>query len=473
MKNIIQTNQTWSTTIMLSCIILLAVLTSCKKYLQSDPPVSSLEKSAVFANDGQAIAALTSIYTNILGSGNYASGGTYSITMFAGVSSDDLIDYDNTALPFYQNQLTPNISSISSLYSTPYKTIYISNAVLEGLIASNGVTQPVKQQLQGEALFMRAFAYFYLTNMFGEVPLQLTTDYRITSIASKSSVAEIYSQIVSDLKTAENLLLESYATTGRVRPNKSTVQALLARTYLYQKEWAEAEKYASIIIAKSNMYNLVAFDDIFKANSNEAIWQLMPPVNTIVSDAALYIPTATNVAPGIVSLNPDVYLNAFEANDKRQTSWVRNYTIGTTTYYYPYKYKNRTATVTEYSTVFRLAEQYLIRAEARINQGKIDIGISDLNIVRQRPLSTGINANTLAQLPLNLSQSEALVAVAKERRSELFSEWGHRWFDLKRIERANAVLSLIKPQWQPTDVLYPIPSNEMSRNQNITQNPGY
>jgi hypothetical protein len=445
---------------------------SCKKYLEIDPPKGRLVQETVFENDNQATSALIGIYAAMANSNSYASGSSSSISCLSGLSSDDLTGFNTGIIPFYQNQITPDLSLLQNLYDSSYQSIYSTNAVLEGLSAPNSITPPVLTQLQGEALFLRAFTYFYLVNLYGSVPLQLTTDYRVTQVASKATVAQIYQQILLDLTTAENLLPEAYPTTGRVRPNKSAVQALLGRVYLYLKDYVNAEKYASLVIGKST-YSLVDVNSVFLANSQEAIWQLMPSANTNTQEGALFILTGT---PTFVALNSDLALNGFEANDKRK-SWIGSVAVGSQIYYFPYKYKVRSSsTVTEYSMVLRLAEQYLIRAEARINQpGKVDQGIADLNVIRSRarPTPTANVPNPLPLLATTLSQSTALLAVEQERRVELFSEWGHRWFDLIRTGRATTVLSAIKPPWQTTDVLYPIPSDEISRNSNITQNPGY
>ncbi len=451
-------------------IFLAIIFSSCKNFLEIDPPKTSLAKETVFQSDDQATSAMTGIYSTLRSSG-YASGGQSSVAYYAGVSSDEQIGYHVNNIPFFENALNPQLSTVSSIYSGPYKSIYSANSILEGLALSNQLTPDVKAQLEGEALFIRAFAYFYLVNMFGSVPLHLSTDYRVTSVAPKAGISKIYEQIISDLKLAESLLVESYPTTGRVRPNKSTAQAMLARTYLYLRDWQNAEKYASIVINKTTLYSLVALDSIFLANSQETIWQLMPIASSNTNEGALLILQAT---PTQVSLRNSFVLNGFEPNDKRKEAWIKTYSDNTGTYYYPFKYKVRSSTtVTEYSMVLRLAEQYLIRAEARINDGKIDVGITDLNIIRLRPLASGINANIIPLLSTTLSQSDALQAVEQERKIELFSEWGHRWFDLKRTGRAISVLSPLKPQWQDYDVLYPIPQDEVSRNSNITQNDGY
>jgi hypothetical protein len=458
------------------CLGITILQLSCKSFIEIDPPKTSLVNETVFLTNDQATAAITGAYTVLRSSGSFASGNNGGIGACAGQSSDELVTYLAGYLPFNENQLTPEMpNGLQALYFGPYQSIFTANSIIEGLQASNVITPLVKEQLQGEALFIRAFAHFYLVNLFGEIPLQLSSDYRITSIAKKASIEQVYQQIVADLKTAEEKLQENYPTPGRVRPNKSTAQALLARVYLYLKDWGNAEKYASLVISKANTYSLTDFNDVFLANSREAIWQLEPSQNSGALEGTFFIPASLLVPPGSISLRNSFVLSAFETGDRRKDAWVRSYTIPAGTYYYPYKYKIRIATTaTEYSMVLRLAEQYLIRAEARINQDKIELGIEDLNTVRKRPLATGVNANTLAPLPTNLIKLDALLAVEQERKVELFSEWGHRWFDLKRSGKATAVLSLIKPLWQPTDVLYPLPQLELNRNTNIKpQNDGY
>ncbi len=445
-------------------IILVAIASlqfSCKKFVEIDPPEDSLIQATIFQNDDLVTSAVTGIYTKMTN-----NIGNQGLSTVCGVSSDEYNSYNAILTEFYQNQITPVNTSLSIVYSTSYACIYAANAVLEGLTAPNGVSSAAKIQLQGEALFARAFNYFYLVNLFGPVPLQLTTDYRVTQIASRSPETDVYKQIVIDLKTAEGLLTDKYISTEKVRPNLAAVQALLARVYLYTQDWPNAEKYASLVIGKTTLYSLGTLDATFLKNSSEAIWQLYPPANGNTQEGSVFILTAT---PTVVSLSNNFVSTAFEANDKRRTSWVQTYTNGTGTYYYPYKYKVKSSTtVTEYSMVLRLAEQYLIRAEARAQQVNLSGAIDDIDIIRNR-----------AGLPLikttnpGINQQNLLIAIQKERRVELFSEWGHRWLDLKRTGQATAVLSPLKPQWKATSVLYPIPFAEFSRNPNITQNAGY
>jgi hypothetical protein len=123
------------------------------------------------------------------------------------------------------------------------------------------------------------------------------------------------------------------------------------------------------------------------------------------------------------------------------------------------------APVTEYYMVLRLSEQYLIRAEARAAQGKISEAKQDLNQLRSRAGLAGTTANDPEGL---------LAAIEQERRIELFSEWGHRFFDLKRWGKAGTVLGSLKPSsWQSGHELWPIPQNQINANPALKQNPGY
>jgi hypothetical protein len=120
--------------------------------------------------------------------------------------------------------------------------------------------------------------------------------------------------------------------------------------------------------------------------------------------------------------------------------------------------------------VLRLAEQYLIRAEAEANEGDSTDAIDDLNVIRNRALLPNYSANVNGSL---------LSAILHERQVELFTEWGHRWFDLIRTNSADSVMGIIAPlkhgSWNDNNdqELYPIPQTARNLDMNLTQNPGY
>ena len=221
------------------------------------------------------------------------------------------------------------------------------------------------------------------------------------------------------------------------------------------------------MIKNTILYSLTDLESVFLFNSTEAIWQLFPEEgDNNGNDGSTFIVID---APQFVVLSDHLF-NAFEVGDTRKENWIGSITTDMDTYFFPFKYKVQDPAdpESEYSMVFRLAEQYLIRAEARAQQNKLTEAISDLDIIRQRaelPLISDMNPS--------ITQSNLLLAIEQERRVELFTEWGQRWFDLKRTGRADAVLSGIKEGWESTDVLLPLPENEIELNLNLTQNPGY
>ncbi len=92
---------------------------------------------------------------------------------------------------------------------------------------------------------MRAFLHFYLTSMFGDIPIATTSDYRINSQIPKTLSIDVLQQIISDLKEAKALLPNDYVVPERIRPNKATAISLLSRSYLYLKDWTNAETEAT------------------------------------------------------------------------------------------------------------------------------------------------------------------------------------------------------------------------------------
>jgi hypothetical protein len=452
-------------------------LLSCNKLVDVPLPIDKVTVDNLFQTDQTATSAVLGTYAQMMSPTiNFSSG---AITVYAGLSSDELSSTSTTATDdneFANNAISTTNGTIKSrFWARPYVYIYQINTCIKGLTESNTLTPAVKNQLLGESRFARAFIYFNMMNLFGDVPLITTTDYETGRKIPRTPVKQIKAQILSDLEEAIKLLIPEYPTSGPVRPNKYTAIALLARYYLYEKRWKEAENAVSQII-DSKTYSLVNdLSTVFLANSNEAIWQLMPVKTTINTfEGNAFIPGKSASALPKYTITKYL-LNSFQMGDKRLANWLNYKVINQDTFYYPYKYKVANSSpnaATEYYTVFRLAEQYLIRAEARAEQNDIAGAVSDLNIIRNRARDTNIS-NALPELSLSLSQQQVVAAVKQENRIELLCEWGHRWFDLIRHNEADAVLKEIKPAWASTDILYPIPFSEILLNTSLTQNPGY
>jgi hypothetical protein len=471
---------------LLACLI--STQTGCKKLVDPSAPTEKIGIEDVYTNDKTA----ASVLTRLLAEMSWVSEGANGYPMILALSADELkvgAWIDATTEKTYFNALK---SDPTQWWSKWYNHIYTANDAIEQLTISTGVSEPVKPLLLGEARFVRAFSYFYLVNTYGGVPLVLTTDYRQTMGLGRTEAAAIYSQIIGDLIAAKELLSKDYlgsnmlaTTTGdRVRPVKATAAALLARVYLYMGEYAKAEAEASEVIANAT-YGLIDLNLVFRKNSKETIWQLpvmQPGVQTL--DGMTYILRKTSPADpqGPTYSQPylasNFLLNAFETGDLRKTKWIGD----SAGYKFINKYKEWDASkpVIEATMMMRLGEQYLIRAEARINQEKIVDGIADLNVLRQR--ARGANPGDLPALSTALSKADALLAVEHERQVELFTEWGHRWFDLKRTKRLDAIMTVATPvknnnttQWESFRNLFAIPAGEILNSPGLEgqQNQGY
>jgi hypothetical protein len=448
-------------------IILFSGIASCKKAVKAKVSDTELTGSLIFESDATATAAMLGVYSNINSGASFGNG---NITLYCGLTSDEFTSYSVTTgqQEFFNNNILPTNQEVQSTWSQLYFTLYQANAVIEGVQGSEKISSDVKDQLTGEAKFMRAFCYYYLVQFFGAVPMTTTTDYHENSIKQESSKDEIYQQAVADLKDAVSLLPDNSSVSNgeRTRPNKYAAEALLARIYLFLHAWELAEQAATDVIESGNFSLATSLDEVFLKNSPEALWQLRPVepgINT--REGSLFIVSGN---PSDVILNSD-FVNDFENEDLRRSHWIGEDSSDIGHYYYPLKYKVKySSDITEYYSVFRLAELFLIRAEARTQLGQLSGAggsLEDLNLIRSRAGLSPINSNDV---------SAVQAAIMQERKSELFAEWGHRWFDLKRSGLANTVLSPIKgASWRVTDTLFPKPASEILINDHLEQNEGY
>jgi len=442
------------------------ICTGCKRFLEVDLNKSQVPTEKVFSNDVTATAAVTAIYYSISGY-SALSGAANGMAALSSLSTGDLFNYQQEPdfVAFQEHSIRADNAQIEQIWNGMYNFIYQANAVLEGLHQSTSLSKTTAQQLEGEALFIRAYTYFYLVNLFGDVPLTLETNYRKNQLLSRRPVADVYAQIEIDLLSAQSLLSKEYVTAQRARPNKATATALLARLYLYREDYVKAAEQASTIIADP-AYQLTSKDEIdktFLIDSKETIWQLMPiyPYQNTTEASDLIITTTP-----YNQVASDVLRGHFEVGDLRPGHWISSYTNTVGTFYFPYKYKhNEKVTAdpyTEASIVFRLAEIYLIRAESRAHLDDVPGSQSDLDAIRTRAGLAGTTAG---------DEQSLLLAIESERWSELFVEYGHRWLDLKRTGRAVSVLG---NGITTDDLLYPIPAAEFIKNPNLgLQNHGY
>ncbi|WP_262245728.1 RagB/SusD family nutrient uptake outer membrane protein [Parapedobacter soli] len=444
-------------------VAIVITLGGCESYLAVDMPHNQLVPEAVFQDDALANGAVAAIYQDIMVSrtSHFANGGDNSVTALTDVAAGVLLYNLNSANvgEFAARNWLPDNDAVNTLWASAYKTIFQANEVLDGLATYGGVTAALASQLRGEALFMRAFCHHQLVQLFGGVPLVLTSDYRVTQQLPRSAPQVVYDHVENDLKEAVDLLPGDYshALDERVRPNRWAAQLLLARVYAYQQRWAEAGDAAAAVIGQTGWYDLVPIEEVYLKNNHEAIWQLFVLENSRAShEGAQALPNDALTTPPRYSYAAEV-LDALEPADLRLREWVGSYTMpnGVDVYNYVAKYKIRQSPMgerpDEYSMVLRLTEAYLLRAEARLKQGDVGGAIADVNAVRE--------AHSGLEPLAGLEAGAVMDVIERERLIEFTYEWGHRWADLKR--------------WGRNDLLLPIPQRELEANPFLIQNPDY
>ncbi|GGB02463.1 membrane protein [Puia dinghuensis] len=464
-------------------MLLLAATTGCKKYVEVPLPVGTIAGSTVFQSDATSAGALSAVYSQLYSQGDFDGwGGLGCVTGLYGDELKNWFNYPNQ-LALYGDGATSALYTVTNYWTNFYGQLYSVNLAIEGLKTPNSNLNYSNQWL-GEAYFLRGLMYFYLTNAYGDVPLVLGSDYLANNQLARSPQANVYKQIVADLKQAQSLLDSKYhnaagaVTTDRGRPSRSAAMALLARVYLYTQDWTDAESMTDSLIADAADFQMTALSKTFLLNSSEIIWGIEPYNssgyynNYQVGDAnGYYLPAGvTPTAAYKLATMSDSLVASFEPGDARKSNWVGKDSVSpSAVYYYPAKYKGRgpyTSPV-EMIALFRLAEQYLIRAEARAQQNNLTAASADLNTVRAR---AGLSATTA------ITQSDLLAAILRERRVELFTE-GHRFWDLRRTGNLDAVMNVIAPlkggSWASYKAWWPIPAADIQSDLHLTQTPGF
>ena len=449
--------------IILIGVLSMFILNSCSKLLEIEPPRGQLTSEDVFVDSLSAVSALSNIYY-ILSNG-----------LNAGINKNLALYTNEYAYPtqnnsFHQGRVPVDDGTNGNIWSYFYEIIYSCNDIIERSNQAGLLSQSLTSQLISESKFIRALSYYYLYVLYENVPLILTTNVNGNRLAFQADSVEIFKQIESDLNEAKNNLSEAYPSAGRLRANSLTSRSLLAQVYLSQKRWENAFDEANAII-NSGLYKISDdINNVFFATSEETILQLWQ-LNGFNSDATYLIPSSPTIVPQYIIT--DSLLDAFEQGDLRKEKWlgenlVSNDDDESQSYWYSYKYKNRSSNNNspEYLIVFRLSEQFLIRAEAKVHLNDIQGAVKDLNIIRSRA--------GLSDLPFQISKEDLLDAIYKERRVEFFGEWAKRFIDLKRTGSINDFMSNQKDSWiNGVSERLPIPLKEIEFNINLNQNAGY
>lgn len=440
-------------------------MTSCDEYLEVPLPVDQLATESVFKSKPAIEATVLGIY-------NAISGLTHAWDFGYLLYLSDEIYYPAVAgtrdLLAIANIDATN-SQVTS-WSHYYTVINRANIIIENLpdVPSNVLTTVQNNTFMGEAKYLRAYSYWFMANFWGDVPLVLTTGLGENLKLPRAPVSEVYDQIIKDLEDAVNLLPSAVSATSSRIHNKYQAEALLARVYLYRGLWSKAEAAANNVISNSGYYQLLPnLADVFKRNSREAIFSLRESSNTsLFLDKSLM--GAVLISDANCAMYPSI-VSKFETGDARFSGWTRLVSGRRQ----PFKYIHAlTASATSNPQDFivqRFAELYLVRAEARAQQnnlGGANGAIADINIVRTRAALGNTAATT---------QAEVLAAVEDERIRELFGE-SHRWFDLKRTNKADQLLGALPHKatnYKPHMKFMPIASREIDSNPSLVQTSGY
>jgi hypothetical protein len=451
-------------------MVLVLALGACSSYLDVQPR-ESIADSQTIVDQQSAFTALNGVYSALGSSGYY--GTSFQSVGYLGGGDIQWTGTQSQVQEFVSHNVRSDNSTISTVWSSIYATINRANHVLANVptVTDPLLTSALRNQYLGEAYFIRGLAYFDLARTFGGVPLilQPTLTATVNQGIARASQADTYAQALRDLDAAEPLLANP-ATLGandRYRATRKAVWALKARLYLYRSNWAQAEAYATRVLSDQTNYKLLAPFNAFFANNargtQESIFEIFYNGTTEVnSHRSNWQPTANG---GTRQWAPGAGLVTLLTTAPNNTANGRSTLIANTgtTWYGNLYYRNPGS---DPSYVLRLAEQYLIRAEARAQQSNLAGALADLNAVRTR---AGLAASTIT------AQATILQAIEDERRLEFALE-PHRWFDLARTGRATAIFTDPLSSGAPLPafrLLLPLPISQLQVDAALVQNPGY
>jgi hypothetical protein len=477
---------------MIALAAVMATVASCSKSFLDKQPESSLTTGNFYKTAKDAEGALVGAY-DALQQEYYIwdyqiNGDTRADNTYAGGDNPANFQIDK----FQVNAINSNVERDWNML---YNSIMRTNAVLDNV---PNITDPAwpnddrKNQILGEAKFLRALHYFHIVRNWGDVPLVLSmTDADI--FKTRSSVADVYAAIETDLKEAETALPETYSSPEqtRGRATKGAAQALLAKVYAQQLKYAECLDYCNKVLANTNYSLLADYDDLFDGaheNSNEAIFeiqyhsdgegdwgiQLITPESLTGDNWKKFNVPSHDLVQKMRAEGDSVRLHAsilFEFVSARPDEYPGNFGDAVP---FIYKWRNPNGWNSPDNVILiRLADIMLLKAEALNETGQTGQAIPIINTIRDRVDLPATTATTQAQVK---------EAILKERRFELAFE-GERWYDLLRagsqytITTMNAVNGAgganLNYSVNENKLLFPIPQKERDLNKNLTQNNGY
>jgi hypothetical protein len=358
-------------------------------------------------------------------------------------------------------------------WDAPYQQVFYANIVLEGLstIPVTTLNQMTWQQEQGSALFIRAYAFFNVAQLFAPpynsstatadpgIPLRLRSD--VTAPSIRASVAATYQQIAGDLQLARTLLPPTVPSQNLNRPSQPAALALLARVYLSIRDYDLAGRYADSAL---QLYDSLMDYNTLNAQSRFPFSRLNP--ETIYQSNILsYTQCLASIAYPSTIIDSTLY-SSYSTQDLRRSLFYKLNSSGLPNLNGSY------AQVVWPFTGLATDELYLIRAECAARAGNTTAALAGLNTLLRRRYVTG------SFIPITITDpTQALDTILAERRKELAFR-GLRWSDLRRLnqEGRNIILTRllngISYQILPNSPLYilPIPPDVLSHNPNMQQN---
>ncbi len=470
----------------LTIILVLFQLSGCEAILDKEP-IAILDAGSFFQTENDAVQSINAAYNPLL----FNNANNNFLWAFAEVTGDAAIPGGDGSRPGIVEMetfsYTPRTEELNSYWKLQFKGITQCNLVLDNIVKVN-MSEGSKNQIIGEALFLRSYYYFLLTQVFGDVPLYLKVTPPDQLKIKKSSKADIYKQISSDCDKAANLLPLSHNGSNTGRATKGAALALAAKVSLYVNDYNKVLEYTSKIKAL-NTYKLVKdYRENFmklSQNNTESVWEIQHTnlelgVGNFINQ---WWASIKFLGYGFAEVTP-LYVSVFEPNDPRLKFTVamnndpyfgliyKNSFSSTT--YSPRKFLQPNSELTQKADgdinypAIRYAEVLLWEAEALIELGRMQEALAPLETVRARARAQTAVPGTLPAIT-STNQVTLRQAVRRERQTELGFEL-HRFFDLVRWGIAAESL----PGFQKgKHELFPIPQTEIDLNPSLLQNPNY
>ncbi len=442
-------------------VALVAVLSGCKEILKPKPN-NILSADIVLTSPDDVPQVRIGLYGALRGTG--------ALSVVAGDLTADLAIHNGTFTVYNElsNKRIPSTNGAASAYwGGLYRLIYISNFIQERLPKLTSVPTSQRNTLIAECRLLRGYAYFIAAHTYAGVPLVTTTDIAINRNIPRTTKEDILAFALKDMTEAIPALPDSAVSGNAGFATKHVARAMLARFYLYQKDWQKAEQFATQVIDSKQFTLESSYSTIVNVDfTRESILEVG---YAVTDDPGTSTYGLNNIFVGrreVIPANPFLLqLFGSEAGERTQTvKFDSKNQRGNDNGFAVAKYG--TADENNNNIVlYRLAEMYLIRAEARAQQNKLIDAVADINVLRKRAKAITLNVT---------SQAEVLLAVERERLYELAFE-GHRWYDLVRTSRAKAVMSAYTSNWKDAYERWPVPQGEIQQNPalNGAQNPGY